>query len=69
MLVQLINLRNEKIDDLLVSKDVEKLSIFEEEPAPKRIKIEKKVDMPASVAIDAPTIGDTVGIEINMVMS
>ena len=67
---QLIALRNEKIAEQLDSTGgVEQLSLFDDKPKDKRIKIEHKVDMPSSATIQAPSIGETPGIDINVLLS
>ena len=66
---QLVTARNEKIITIKGEGDVEHMSLFDAEPSTKRIKVDEKVDMPTTIVIDAPTIGDVDGIPIKLLLS
>jgi hypothetical protein len=66
---QLVTARNENIITNKGEGDVEQLTLFDDEPSTKRIKVEEKVDMPTTIVIDAPTIGDVDGIPIKLMNS
>ena len=68
---QLVGARNHQIHVLMTkeAKAVEQMTLFDEGPSRKRIKIDDKVDMPTTAVIDAPTIGDVKGIPMKVMMS
>ncbi len=66
---KLLGLRNEKLDNIIKDmKPQDQLSIFEE-PTVKRTQIKTKVDVPSSVVVKAPAIGDNEGRFMRVLMS
>jgi hypothetical protein len=67
VLEQLTKLRNEKLVCLKARHPQERLIMFE--AITKRITTPEKIDIPSSVEIDEPTIGEVQGISVKVMMS
>lgn len=64
---QLMKLRNDKISQLLGASPGMVSAHIENKP--KRIKTETKIEIPSTIVIDAPTIGDATSVSMTILMS